>query len=447
MFCCENCFEEKEIIAFVKSQKETGDCDFCKSKNINICSVESVGHFIRKGLARAYEHIEGLTGAMWDSDDNKYISADGSEAGDTLIEILCWNLAIFSDKYDEPKAAILLQEIMNASGLSYSEKKDGCSDKFENIHDSCLVMKNGLYGQECTSEYAAWQSFKYTCKHYNRYFDIGGQSSQREKLLSMLEVVFQSMKSVIDTNLTLIRARKFELKADQNLSDIIPQNECAPAPIQYATNNRMSPAGISYTYLADNISTCLGEIRTQINDTVLTGTFKPKKQLTILDLSIRPQIPMESIFSNNYNHDMNWIDDFVDSFRSEISKPILDDEKDLEYIPTQVLAEYIRKLGYDGIKFESSLIENTFNYVLFCGPDTAYSSNSYMNKYLYCNINELVPFTKWINLKNIQYRKVISSTFDCDLIDSIGNIIDQEITTYQHTISLEDSESLLNIDS
>ncbi len=46
-----------------------------------------------------------------------------------------------------------------------------------------------------------------------------------------------------------------------------------------------------------------------------------------------------------------------------MSKPNFGDP--IEYAPTQFLCEYIKKLGYDGIKFKSAVSETGTNVLLF----------------------------------------------------------------------------------
>jgi hypothetical protein len=53
----------------------------------------------------------------------------------------------------------------------------------------------------------------------------------------------------------------------------------------------------------------------------------------------------------------------IKEFVKDISKPINDNE--IEYIPTQILSEYIWSLGYDGFIFDSSQSKNGKNIVIF----------------------------------------------------------------------------------
>jgi hypothetical protein len=48
-----------------------------------------------------------------------------------------------------------------------------------------------------------------------------------------------------------------------------------------------------------------------------------------------------------------------------MSKPNLESEKELDYLPTQYLAEYIKVLWYDWILYSSSLHPDWYNLALF----------------------------------------------------------------------------------
>jgi len=48
-----------------------------------------------------------------------------------------------------------------------------------------------------------------------------------------------------------------------------------------------------------------------------------------------------------------------------LSIPIRRDDTDIDYIPTQYVAEFIKSEGYDGILYKSSLSESGKNIVIF----------------------------------------------------------------------------------
>ncbi|WP_342556955.1 RES domain-containing protein [Lysinibacillus sp. FSL P4-0201] len=405
MECCTECFDEKEIQKFIKSNNIIGNCNFCESKNINVCKLEELGSFVREGFKRAYEHVEEFSGAIWDSEEKKYIGSKGEEAGESILDILYWTEGIFSELYDVDSAANLLERLIEESGPSDREKMQGAYDELDDIYSPSFVTINDLYRSEVTEEFYVWKKFKHTCKYYNRYFDLGNEHSSRTDLLNSLGRIFELKSETIDTDQKLYRARKVE-KAFTESKNINWYKELGPAPAKYATNNRMSPSGISYTYLADNIQTTIQEIRAENRDKVILGEFNPKFVLCVLDLSKKVKIPKVSIFNEEYRHNDNWLEEFISDFTEEISKPVSNVEKNIEYIATQVLAEFIRKLGFDGIKFESSLINGTFNYVLFCGPNPELSREDYDHEYFEYKELELPYFNEWLFLKKVSNNEV-----------------------------------------
>ncbi|MEC2745331.1 RES domain-containing protein [Bacillus cereus] len=424
MHCCEECFNEKEIVMYIQSQDMIGNCDFCDGKEVNIGELEGVGEFIREGFSRAYDHVEDFTGSMWDSEEKAYIGVDGEETGESILNILYCNERIFSAAYDKEAATVLLQKLIDASGPSDWDKKDGDTDVFEDIQSECFVLRNALYGTENVSEYYIWKEFKNTCKYYNRYFDISPSGSKREALLSGLHDVFMLMEAEIDEKTILYRARGMDLEAEgKKLSSLNLFKEVAPAPAIYSTNNRMSPAGISYTYLTTDIKTGLEEICASENKSYLAGRFSPRMNLKLLDLSKNAEIKLMSIFDDNYKHEWIWLSEFVDEFIDEISKTISKEDTDLEYVATQVLSEYVRKLGYDGIKYESSKVKGTYNYVLFCGPNPNLCRECYVD-YNFNNEDELFYFSQWLKLEDVQYIKYIGAELEYEVIESINNIED-----------------------
>ncbi|GAV15990.1 RES domain-containing protein [Paenibacillus sp. NAIST15-1] len=425
--CCENCFQSQGIIKFIQDEHLEGDCDYCQSTEVNVCPIEDVGCYIRECIGKAYEHLNDGTGAYYDSEESCY-----STAGKSVFDILIEEEVIFDDTHVNIMVAEkMVKEMIRTSGPSDRDIMQGAQDNYRDIEDQCLVLKNGLYGSESTTAYSAWEQFKFACMHFNRYFDIGGPQSDRGRLLSQLEMVFNTMQTTLNHQNTLIRARSFELEDGNTLRDINAYKETSPAPIKYAPNNRMSPAGISYMYLADSLSTCLQEIRATIGSKVIVGNFNPKKDIKVLDLSIKPQIPKFSIFDENYDHDLNWIDEFIQEFKWEISKPISDIEKDLEYVPTQVLAEYIRQLGYHGIVYESSLVKGTYNYVLFFGPDPELFNDTYDSFGLWFSpANELPYFHKELVLREVHYYEVLDSDDQGNAIEIITDIPELKERTY-----------------
>jgi hypothetical protein len=162
----------------------------------------------------------------------------------------------------------------------------------------------------------------------------------------------------------------------------------------------MSPSGIAYTYLADDRDTCVAEIRPQVGDYLWAAMFRSLQPIKIIDLFSADHIPLPDFMHPLYEPKHASIPDFLKEFAHELSLPVRESEKEKGYIATQVVCEFIRSLGYGGIKFASSLSNyknfgigrGTANYVLFCGPQrTKYEDID--------NSTKIIPeFTDWIEL-------------------------------------------------
>lgn len=78
------------------------------------------------------------------------------------------------------------------------------------------------------------------------------------------------------------------------------------------------------------------------------------------------------------------------------SRPVINDEN---YYSTQYICEYIKHLGFDGIRFKSSLDSNGKNYVLFNSVNNTSKGYSIINSKVFqvdsieINYNQVVPIT------------------------------------------------------
>jgi hypothetical protein len=129
----------------------------------------------------------------------------------------------------------------------------------------------------------------------------------------------------------------------------------------------MSPAGIPMFYGSDDKRTTLAEMP-ELPKHYAIGTFETQRPLRMLDLT---QVRAPSIFDMTEEVDYDWLlfmGAFLDDFASPIER---DDRIHIDYVPTQVITEYVRdaKLGgdppLDGIKYRSARRNGGICYVVF----------------------------------------------------------------------------------
>lgn len=142
----------------------------------------------------------------------------------------------------------------------------------------------------------------------------------------------------------------------------------------------MNPAGISMFYCSQNKNLTIKEVVDFDSKTKLfytTAIFRNIYELKLVDLSKLPEPP--SIFDNEESPNIEVLN-FLREFVIDISKPIDNNDSITEYIPTQVVTEYLRfnpALNVDGIIYPSAK-DNTFtNIVLFYDDEKCMANLKY----------------------------------------------------------------------
>lgn len=123
-------------------------------------------------------------------------------------------------------------------------------------------------------------------------------------------------------------------------------------PENKAKNGRANPVGIPYLYLASSLQTAIAEIRPTINDFVTVGRFKFLSAISVIDL--QDVSPFQFSESEDFEILVNKIG-YLKKLGQDLSKPINPKDSELQYLPTQYLCEFIKKSGWDGVAFKSSL--------------------------------------------------------------------------------------------
>lgn len=142
----------------------------------------------------------------------------------------------------------------------------------------------------------------------------------------------------------------------------------APPP-GVAGSGRMNAAGISIFYGSFDRDTCVAELRTPVGGFAIVGRFEILRPLTVLDLTMLDCEPEQlSYFDPRYSEGMAY-SAFMRSFHAEVRRAIIPGREVLDYLPTQVITEYLWSLEdmpIDGIVFGSAQIsDSAHNVVLF----------------------------------------------------------------------------------
>ena len=120
---------------------------------------------------------------------------------------------------------------------------------------------------------------------------------------------------------------------------------------------RANPDHIRYLYLCEDVYTPIYEVRASIGDYVSVAKFRLQKDIRLYDLT--KKCSQETSIEGS-------IPCLFDAISSLYSRPYKGKREN--YIATQYIAEEIKNMGFDGLRFESSLHKGGYNIVLF-NPD------------------------------------------------------------------------------
>jgi RES domain len=105
-------------------------------------------------------------------------------------------------------------------------------------------------------------------------------------------------------------------------------------------------------------------VRPLIGSYVSVAQFRTTRQLRLVDCSRKEIGDLAAFLEPNLSAED--IDKIVWSdMNRAFSKPVERGDESLDYIPTQILAETFKFLGFDGVAYKSSYGETGFNVALF----------------------------------------------------------------------------------
>ena len=131
-------------------------------------------------------------------------------------------------------------------------------------------------------------------------------------------------------------------------------NESTAPNANKVGEGRANPDHIRYLYLSEDVFTPIYEVRPSIDDDVSVAEFKLTKDIKLYNLA-RGSTQTPEVEGS--------IPCLFDAISALYSRPYKGKEDN--YIATQFLAEEIKRMGFDGLRFESSLHKGGYNVVLF----------------------------------------------------------------------------------
>ena len=422
MFVCHDCIEEEYLSKEVLDSGNSARCSFCDevSASIGLEELAEKVHEVIKNYfyqtssePEGYEYLLAKEG-LWDregelvSDLINGIAMVDPEISESIREYLSW-------RYDAAGKDALYEEQPYEPEAQYAEREVDTLDFAE-----------------------SWSAFKQSIRTQSRFFNPHAKE--------VLEHIFRNLSSQVTIDgepvvrsmqpdadgCDIYRARiAFSMNALEKIIRELPRSLAAP-PHKHAKSGRMNAGGISVFYGAMDIDTCIAEVRAPVSSYVVIAKFRPVRPIKVLDLNRLQKIYVEgSYFDPNHIVELSRAR-FLECLVDELSSPVLPGSEEREYLPTQVVAEYLAQLdglNLDGVIFNSSQVSGDGqNIVLFnhAGCVESYElpegteievffGHDYSGDDTSVTVWEMVPQEKEEKNQSSILEPIFSSSFDYNL--------------------------------
>ncbi len=340
MKCCVQCFHDDDLVKFIERKGEVGNCEFCGGEQVNTIDAHDLGD-IFEPLLELYEAAE----------EDTHLGCE------TLAECLEeWEL--FSDKLETKDQNGLLDEIMYGD-LRYKRRFEHhlSSDGWASTDDSLYSTRNE----------EIWNGFADHIKRKRRFLPKADEFEFLANPNDWLPEMLVASDLVLTPVSGFFRAREGYVRPQFGHPMAFHADQMSAPPPELARRNRANPAGISYLYVAEEEPTAVAEIRTFVGAKISICQAHPKKDLKVADLTKFHGIG--SPFGHSDLQSLVKRNALLNVLNDELARPVNPEANEVEYVPTQYLAEVILNAGYDGIRYKSAVRPGGTNLVFFRPDD------------------------------------------------------------------------------
>jgi hypothetical protein len=336
-YVCDSCFTSPPLQAAIRANStKTKHCDFCDAPQ-----AASLDGLMENNIMPAIleQYVAAVEELGW---------SDSEWVGETI------------DTED------LIEEIFLKNELSACDKLTEEIKKSIMFTSWCVRDYYGMKPDELRLFY--WRKFAEIVKHSNRYFfvdavigeDVDCHKKTTLHFLSELKTIIEDeLLSPIPSDSRFYRTRI----GTEKYTTLF---ELGAPPYKTATHaNRMSPAGVSMLYGAFDPVTAQCEVEPLKNNEFLTlALIATKRKTRVINFCKLPEVPG---FFELDQRERRFLCKFLYEFVEDLRKPIKKDgQEHIEYVPTQVLTEYLKSImPIDGMIFPSARQEGGQNLVLW----------------------------------------------------------------------------------
>lgn len=311
-FCCPECFGDDGLRdqLFPSLNPGHGTCDFCGTPDTQLVEPNKLANYFEM-LVNVYEP---------------------SEDGKPLVDWMKDDWQLFSHpRMDNAHAKELLGEILDDGQIVRGS-----------FAPSASYISEGL---------AQWDKLRDEMMYANRWFLEGAIDLGR-------------LRQLLDMLLAPSLSRQWYRARICTEDEVFPIREMGAPSRRHSSHGRANPAGIPYLYLGSSPNTAIAEIRPHTGEEACVADFTIP-EIKAVDLRnprkhVSPFILTDASEVGQLRADLP----FLERLGEELTRPVQPAGAAIDYIPSQYLCEFIKKGGFDGVVYRSSVSDGS-NLALF----------------------------------------------------------------------------------
>jgi hypothetical protein len=315
MNCCPECFCDRGLRKTIIPLRsiEFGRCSYCNSEDVAVLAPMQLADFFELLITAYRKDADGKLLVEWFRED--------------------WGM-FEHPRMDDSRAKDLLAEVLNDGDIvrqMFSPANDSEADRLNE-----------------------WEKLREELMYHNRFFPEPSIDLERlELLLSSLTLDSEEVPGLW-----------YRARIQTGEAPFVVEEMGAP-PNRVASHGRANPAGIPYLYLGSTHPTAISETRPHTGEIACVADFRTADNLKLVDLRrprkmVSPFLLEDSADIGKMRNDLP----FLERLGDELTRPVLPQAAAIDYTPSQYLCEFIKKCGYDGVIYRSS-VSDGMNLALF----------------------------------------------------------------------------------
>lgn len=316
VLCCPVCFGDRDLRKNLFKSRPKGRCSYCATENVPLLEPSQ--------LAEPFEFLIS--------------TYRPDERGKLLVQWFREDWGLFEHvRMDDSRAKDLLSEILDDGEIVREPFMPSVTPEGDRLTE--------------------WEKLRDELMYRNRFFpDV---DIDLERLGLLLDRLLLDPEEILELPSTWYRAR---IKTGDRPFTV---DDMGPPPKRIASHGRANPAGIPYLYLGSTDVTAVSEIRPHTGEIACVAEFKTPPNLKLVDLR-RPRSMVSPFLLGDIRDIVRMRSDipFLERLGEELTRPVVPQSAAIDYTPSQYLCEFIKKCGFQGVLYRSS-VSDGINLALF----------------------------------------------------------------------------------